>query len=176
MADPFTLGAVGGVVLSEAIKFLYGQAGELIKLRREKRVKKTTTDAQVFATPTELQEPDPELAAHFEPDLRELRHALADYADGVDPVETSDRALIDAVGALRNILEIVYHRDLTLRGESRQTANADVTGEARVREVAGYVAAVRAGRLVSGSVRGRLEAERVEAGGEAIGVDVDSVE
>ena len=37
MADPFTLGAVGAVVLTEGIKFLYGQAGEALKRWRERK-------------------------------------------------------------------------------------------------------------------------------------------
>jgi hypothetical protein len=175
MADPFTLAAVGGAVLSEAIKFLYAQAGELIKLRREKRIMATPTDAEVFAAPATLNEPDQQLAARFDPDLRDLRRYLADYADGVDPVQPGDRALLESVGALREILEVVYRQDLTLRGEPRQAPDIGVSGEARVHEVAGYVAAVRAGRLASGSIRGHLEVDRVEAGGEAVGVDIDSV-
>ncbi len=175
MADPITLGAVGGVVLSEAIKFLYGQAGDLIRLRREKRIIKKTTDETIFATPAPLPDPDLELAARFEPDLRKLRRDLADYADGVDPVEPADPALIDTVDALRQILEMIYRQDFTLRGERRRAAPAHLTGEARVQEVSGYVAAARARRHTSGSVHGRLEAGRVEFGGEAVGVDVDSV-
>ena len=37
MADPITLTLVGTVVLTEGIKFLYGQAGELIKRWRERK-------------------------------------------------------------------------------------------------------------------------------------------
>jgi hypothetical protein len=35
--DPITLAALGAVALSEGVKFLYGQAGELLKRRREQR-------------------------------------------------------------------------------------------------------------------------------------------
>jgi hypothetical protein len=37
MADPFSAAALGGVVLTEGIKFLYRQAGEVLKRWRERR-------------------------------------------------------------------------------------------------------------------------------------------
>ena len=37
VADPFTLAAVGAVAITEGIKFLYGQAGEVLKRWRERK-------------------------------------------------------------------------------------------------------------------------------------------
>ena len=53
--DPLTLSAIGGTILVEGIKFLYGQAGELLKSWRERRQK---GDA---AEPPRLGSPPPNL-------------------------------------------------------------------------------------------------------------------
>src|SRR5689334_19397449 len=42
MADPFTLGAIGALALTEGIKFLYTQAGALIDSWRKRREEKAT--------------------------------------------------------------------------------------------------------------------------------------
>jgi hypothetical protein len=44
-----------------------------------------------------------------------------------------------------------------------------------VDEVLGYVAGLRARRIVGGSVTGRVTAKLVGAGGQAIGLDVDTI-
>jgi len=37
MIDPLTISAIGAVAITEGIKFLYGQAGELLKRWRERK-------------------------------------------------------------------------------------------------------------------------------------------
>ena len=37
MSDPFTLSSLGAVAITEGIKFLYAQAGQVLKRWREKR-------------------------------------------------------------------------------------------------------------------------------------------
>lgn len=37
MVDPLTISAIGAVAITEGIKFLYGQAGEILKRWRERK-------------------------------------------------------------------------------------------------------------------------------------------
>lgn len=45
MPEPLTLAAVGGAVLAEGIRFLYGQATEAVKRWRERRDTVSKIDA-----------------------------------------------------------------------------------------------------------------------------------
>ena len=44
MSDPVTLAAVAGTILTEGIKFLYGQAAEALKRWRDEKDKATRSD------------------------------------------------------------------------------------------------------------------------------------
>ena len=99
MVEPLTLAGVGVVALTEGIKFLYAQAGEALKRWREHKAAASADSAgvdQVSAEPVsvqlpaeafegQLQEPRLQLVvvAQLEQELRDLRAAVADYAQGV---------------------------------------------------------------------------------------------
>ena len=51
MVDPLTLSAIGVVAITDGIKFLYGQAGEILKRWRER--KDTAKDASTQQNKTE---------------------------------------------------------------------------------------------------------------------------
>jgi hypothetical protein len=46
MSEPFTIAAVGSVILTEGIKFLYTQAGEVLKRWRERKTSSAKEDTK----------------------------------------------------------------------------------------------------------------------------------
>src|SRR5258708_39898262 len=97
MIDPLTISAIGAVAITEGIKFLYGQAGELLKRWRERKDAAKDASLQLNNTePIDVKLPpvfEGQLSAphiHFdvvervEEQLRGLRKDLSDYADGVE--------------------------------------------------------------------------------------------
>jgi len=183
MADPFTAAAIGGVVLTEGIKFLYNQAGEVLKRWRERR-----DTGGAHAEPATLRppegllegtvqpvEPKDDQAERLEQELRETRRLLADYAEGIAVPKPGDPLVAEQADALRRLLEAVYGQRITFRGEQRPPSGPLVTGEIDVKQVAGDAAAVRAKVISSGEVRGSAKAERVEEGGKLTGVDIDRI-
>lgn len=188
MVDPFSLSAIGAVAIAEGIKFLYGQAGEILKRWRDRREDAKNASAKLSKTePIEVKLPaffegqlsQPQI--HFdaverlEEQLRGLRKDLSDYAENIATVDVADKDLLQKVDAFRRVLEAVYQQRLTFRGERRPPSGPVVGGSINVGEVAGYVAGVRAHRIVSGNINPEVEAERVTQGGEVIGVDVDTI-
>jgi hypothetical protein len=182
MADPLTLTAVGSMVLTEGIKFLYSQAGEVIKRWREGSGSAQRSEP-VAAPPTAalagqlapLAFEYDHVATH-ERDLRALRQGLADFVDGIDPVDPGDQDLLVRVDALRGLLESIYGQRITFQGEARPTSGTPVVaGSVDVSTIAGQASGVEAGRIASGEVRGQVRGERVEPGGDAAGVRVDTV-
>src|SRR5262249_42870647 len=157
------------VALTEGIKFLYAQAGEALKHWRERKAARSASVEHDSAAPTSVNLPaeafvgqlkDPHLdldvVARLEGELRDLRSALADYAQGVDEVDPHDKQLLETVDGLRRAMEAVYGQTITFNGESGASSGVVVVGEAKVREVSGYVAALRARHIISGSVTGRV--------------------
>lgn len=173
MSEFLSLAALSATALTEGIKFLYGQAGELLRRRRERAPE--NVDPVQEETPPAVVEPrvlpaaDLMWVGRFESELRALRADLQEYESGVDVVDPSDERLVRRVDALRRVLETIYGTPLIFAGESREAVN--VRGRVDVGEVAGYVAAVRADRL-AGNIKGYTRAHRVERGGEVIGVDL----
>jgi hypothetical protein len=174
MADPVTLAALGAVALSEGVKFLYGQAGEVLKRRRDRRdAEAVELPETVFEAPPGPLRMDGARADQLEPELRELRLALAEYGQGVDEIDPADKLVVSLVDGIRRTLEAIYGQPIVFIGETRSTQTVALTGEATVRDVRGYVAGLRAQRLRSGNAVGRVRAELVE--GQAVGLDVGDV-
>jgi hypothetical protein len=172
--DPLTLSVLGGVALSEGVKFLYGQATELLKRRRERKAEQVDEPVEVPALEGELEQPlqaDEAALERLEPDLRALRKELHDYVDGLEPIDAGDRRLLETADAVRQALEAVYGQRITFRGEQRPSSGPVVEGRVNVTTVAGYVAGVRA-RTASGVMRGDISADEVTSTGQAIGVDL----
>jgi hypothetical protein len=188
MSEPVTLAALGTVALAEGVKFLYGQAGEILKRWREHKATESARSEPAPEEPLEVHLPsaafqgqlrDPRLnftaVAQLERELRELRAKLADYAEEIDEVDPNDERLIGAVDGLRRAMEAVYGQPILFKGEQRPTSDVVVVGEAKVKEVLGYVAGLRAKEILTGSVTGRVDADKVGAGAEAVGLDVGIV-
>jgi hypothetical protein len=182
VTDPLTLSALTASALTEGIKFLYGQAAELLKRRRERSAANSDEEARRPDAPPlegalEPLRPDPAMLQQLEPDLRELRRLIADYADEIEPADPNDRVLLERVDALRRMLEAIYGQRITFRGENRAGSGPMVEGAIDVGVVAGYAAAVRvkAATDVSTTIRGKATAEEVGATGEIIGVDINLI-
>lgn len=166
MADPLTLAVVGAVALTEGVKFLYTQAGEALKARRESRKSEVDLNPpEVFEQTPRRARPDLDAVERLEQELRELRSAF----DGVDEIDTADPDTLGRIEGLRRALEAVYHVPFVFRGEAR------AHGEADVDEVLGYVAGLRARKVLGGSVTGSVRAGRVATGAHAIGVEIDEI-
>jgi len=188
MVEPITLAAVGTVALTEGIKFLYAQTGEVLKRWRERREAAESSSAS-HDDPADIDTKLPEVfegqlvepKIHFEAverihkDLQETRKSLADYAQDIEKVDNSNEDLLAKTDALRRLLEAVLQERITFQGEQRPPSGPLVEGYIDVGEVAGYAAAVRAGKISGGHVRSRGTTKRVESEGEFIGVDVDQV-
>jgi hypothetical protein len=176
VADPLTLSVLGAAALTEGIKFLYAQATELLKRRRERKTAAEQAPVDTPALEGELRQPleaDPAALERLEPDLRELRRALQDYVDDLEPVDSGDQRLLATADAVRQILEAVYQQRITFRGEQRPVSGPVVEGRVDVTTVSGYAAAVRARTVTGGTVRGVASADEVTGTGQLIGVDID---
>jgi hypothetical protein len=198
MSDPSSLSTVETAVLSEGVKFLYGQAGELLRRWRERREKpeldaadaapvEGTTNGDQSGVPAEL--PDQFTPTPVRPrldqraldqlagELAALAEELPKYTGQAGSVDIKDPAVLGLADALRRCMEIIWRRPLVFRGEQRESdiQQALVEGRLHAADVAGYAAAVRATVLHGSAIRGQATAERVAAGGQLVGVDIDAI-
>jgi hypothetical protein len=190
MAEPITLALLGSVMLTEGIKFLYGQAGEVLKRWRERKV----SSGKEAAQPAEVTLLSPTPAAdvlegtmappviHFdrvEPladSMLGLWNSVGMYAQGLKDVDPSDADLVAKTDTLRRQLEAVFGQRITFKGEPRPASGTPVVvGIADVKTIAGKAAGLVAGTIERGEVRGELKADKVEAGGEVYGLKVDRI-
>ena len=150
VVDPLSVGVLGGVALTEGIKFLYGQVTELLKRRRDKAEEAAVDPPAVPAGPAPVLDAplsprpvDLQVLAANEARLRELRRELADYADGLAEPDPADRRLMEQVAALRGLLELAYGQHVTFRGEQRPSTGSPLPADAPA-TVESYVANVTA--------------------------------
>lgn len=181
MIEPVTLAVLGTVALTEGIKFLYEQTGEVLKLRREQRDTAKTGTQSKQATPSEVDLPDvfdekvlvPAIDFHaverLEGDLRQTRAELADYAQDIEPVDVNNAVLLKRIDALRLMLEAIYQQRITFKGEQRILSGPNVGIDIDIEHVAGYVAAIRADSNSVGSYTAQIKVGRVEKGGKLVG-------
>ena len=153
MVDPsLSLAALGAVALAEGVKFLYGQATELLKRRRERRdaAKKDEAAEALPAAPEGLLDgsltvPGDVAISDTDADqLIKLRSQLNVYADNLEPIRADDAELVKAADALRGLLEGVYGKRITFAGEPGRAPTGtplDVAELAGVRQQAGAIIA-----------------------------------
>jgi hypothetical protein len=166
VVDPLSAGVLGGIALSEGIKFLYGQVTELLKRRRDRADQATAApptvpaeqppalDGPMLARPVDLAVVDAN-----QPKLLGLAGVLSNYATGLADPDPADRQLLEQVSALRALLELAYGQHLTFRGEHRPATGSPLPAEAPA-AVESYVAnvnvsgagAVGVGRDNTGSI------------------------
>jgi hypothetical protein len=187
MVEPFSLAAIGALAATEGIKFLYGQATEVLKRWRDRKAGKETeaqepirVEAADVADVLEgtLQPPkvDFEALDRFHDDIQQLARVLGNYAGGLDQPDPNDRELAATADGLRRALEAVYGQRITFKGENRQPSGPMVIGSAEADKVAGDLAGVRARLVRSGRIEGTVRVKEVAKGGKATGTEVDTVE
>ncbi|MFF8711799.1 hypothetical protein ACF07T_10190 [Streptomyces sp. NPDC015184] len=183
--EPITLAVLSSVVLTEGVRFLYEQAGELLQRRRDRDgaddaegvgagdpVTLDVTGPGLFPATVEPVRADTEVVQRFRADLTAFWQVLAPYANGITDIDPEDRTLLETADAVRNILEAVYGRRLTFAGETRTERELAVSGRVRAEEIAGDVAGVRARGVNSGRVEGSVVAGTVARGGTVSGVEI----
>lgn len=182
--DTITLGGLGGAALSQGIKFLYAQAGEVLKRRRDRREaleageQQSPTTLEV-ATSDVLDGPlasvtlDYSVVDQFAAELSTFRKALSEHAEGLVDPDPADRQLLEQIDGLRCGLEEVFGQRITFRGEQREPTGAPVVrGVVRGGEVYGRVTGVDTEQVTTGSVEGTAEVDVVHEGGDVSGVRV----
>jgi hypothetical protein len=183
MVDPLSLSVLGGVAVTEGIKFLYGQATELLKRRAarkeaEARGETGAAEPMKFEAPQLLQG---ELAAVVEDErtvddlaeeLNTLRKDLTDYMDGITTPDAADPKLNRTVEALRQALESAVGQTITFKGEQREPSGTPVvTGRVTAKTVRGIASGIDTD-VVTGEMHGEAEADTVEETGRLSGVRI----
>lgn len=152
--DPLTVGFLGGVAVTEGIKFIYAQAGELIKAWREKR-KKSSSDFEVPILSPELLSNGEINSAIAEDDLEqygkklyELARQLQPYLGGEADIRGGDQAMLLASN-LWEIIRNVYQQDLQFTNNaSTFLKDSKLTVEQRVTQLDGLMSGVEASDFV----------------------------
>jgi hypothetical protein len=179
MADPFTMGALGALAATEGIKFLYGQAAEVLKRWRDRKAGNDEAaqapipldNVEVLQGTLEPPTIDFDAVERLHEDIKSLAGVLGNYAGGIDEPDPGDRELVDAAQSLRGALEIVYGQRITFKNESRDASGPVVFGRAEVEKVIGDVAAVRVRLMRSGRVEAEFKAGEVTGKGTAAEID-----
>jgi hypothetical protein len=176
VGDPLSLAVLGGAAATEGIKFLYGQAAEVIKAWRARRkdreqplevpiVETSVLDAQPTGTMVDLA-----VLAQTDATMLKLWQQLAPYAQGLETVEDADAELARAAGEMRALLEAVYGQRFTFRGERREPTGTRVAVEQVLGTAAGLAVGVEGDIGPSATVVVRQDADEVTAEGTVIGV------
>lgn len=183
MTDPLSWAVLGALVATEGIKFIYDQATEVLKRRRERKAGREAEAEAPIPVPADaplegtLEPPrvDFDAAERLHDEIKALRSALGDYAEGLDDPEPGDQELAAAANGLRQALEVVYGQRITFRGEDREPSGPTVIGRAEAETVAGDVAGVRARLIRSGRIQGTAVVKEVQQGGKVTAVDADTI-
>jgi hypothetical protein len=169
---------VASAALVEGVKFLYQQAGEILRGWRERRRNRDAPAPASLRPPPEVRveraepladPPDTELVDT----LQELKDLVEPIKDGeVDPEAPAARA---AVANLRDLLEVILRSRITFAGEQPRTVDvSDI--DVVVQRVRGQVRGVRVDleRLQGPASIRRVDVkvDDVDAGGEVTGVDL----
>lgn len=185
--EPISLAVVGGVVLTEGVKFLYEQSGEILRRYRERKDRPADREH-----PSDL-DPLPPVPAGLlsgqalpavidfnalgplESDIRTLRNVLADAAQDIVPVSPGDVEMLAAADGLRRAIEAITRQRITFVGENRPASGPMIESDVRVEDVAGYVSGVRSRIVSSGHIRTSTTAREVLSGGTVVGVELGEV-
>ena len=182
MVDPLSLSVLGGVAAAEGIKFLYGQATELLR-RRAARKDAEAKGETASAEPMKVEAPDL-LEGRLEPvvedeqavdeladELNTLRKELSDYVDGLATPDAADPKLNRTVEAIRQALESAVGQTITFKGEQRQPSGTVVEGRVNAETVRGIASGIDTD-TVTGEMRGAARADTVEETGRLAGVRI----
>jgi hypothetical protein len=177
MTDPISISVLGSAA-SQTISFLYAQAAEVLKARRERRGAEGVPQSglQVPMVTNEVLDGAP-IGATINSDILEVKYqallrltgALAPYALGHADIEGENNELSRDAGALRAILEAIYGQRLTFANEQREPTGSVV----KVRQVLGDIEGAVIGSAGDVAAGGHLEvtqqADTVREGGTITG-------
>jgi hypothetical protein len=167
--EPLSLAALGASALTQGIGFLYGQLGELLSRRRERRsraggaiagaadIPPSGEAGQILDGPMRPGPVDEDALDRHADQMAALRGLLLPYVEGDRQIELNDSQLLDRVEAARLLLEQIYQQHITFRGEQRPSTGTAIQLQAGdigqfVRQViASGERAVAIGGNVSGS-------------------------
>ncbi|HEY0790851.1 MAG TPA: hypothetical protein VGD78_07275 [Chthoniobacterales bacterium] len=174
--------------ITEGIKFLYNQAGELIKWRHEKKqaADKRANATQVpqvmllppppvFAPPSQAGAIDEAALVRLEAPIRDLRKDLSEISDGTVAFDPKDVATLQQVDALRQALEMVLGQRLTFSGEQRPDATGPVVRtEMEIAKVAARAKAtnLRIQSMTAGRVEAKTKVGELGPGAEVTSADI----
>ncbi len=185
--EPISLAVLGAAALTEGIKFLYGQAGEILKRRRERREAidaneeppPSTLEAKssdLLDNPIALLTIDDEEVDRVTESMNELRKELFDFVDGVKSVDPSDEILLRRADALRRALESAVGQRITFVGENREPSGQPVVrGSVDVRELHSAATGVEAGDVMGGTIEGEVRVDSVGKDAPVTGARVGNV-
>jgi hypothetical protein len=181
MPDPVTLSALGGVAATEGIKFLYGQAAELLRAWRARRGKADAGGAgparlTVPIVPNDVLDAAPAdtvadaaVLDRESKTLIQLVGALAPYANGLADIDPADAELGAQAGRVRALLEAAYGQRFTFRGEHREPTGTRVTVSQVLGDVEGDVVGAEADVGPGGDLAVEQHATTVKADGSVTG-------
>ena len=144
MPEPFDLVVLGSAA-TEGIKFIYGQAAEVLSEWRRRRKQDPSDERDldvpvlaraVLDAPPSGSTASAAVIARDYQDLVRLSGALSPYALNQADVSAGDAELASAAGQLRDLLEAVYGQRFTFRGERRAEASAVIDHPRAQRELA----------------------------------------
>jgi len=174
--EPFDLVVLGSAA-TEGIKFIYGQAAEVLSEWRRRRKQDPSDERDldvpvlaraVLDAPPSGSTASAAVIARDYQDLVRLSGALSPYALNQADVSAGDAELASAAGQLRDLLEAVYGQRFTFRGERREHTGSLVSVRQRVGEVAGDVVGADAG-VSGGALAVDQEVTTVREGGSVTG-------
>lgn len=182
MTDPLSLGLLASTAAVEGIKFLYGQAADLLK---EWRVRKREGAAEPTGAPLEVpirasaaldgtptdQVVDVTVLEREGAALATLIGTLAPYAQDLADINPNDALLAEQVGQVRAILEAAYGQRLTFHGEIRDATGTRVKVRQVLGSVRGSVIGAKANALGGADLDIAQQATSVDSGGSLTGFE-----
>lgn len=162
--DP-NLSSVEGEALRLGVRFLYTQASELLKRRRERGAEpepESGPESEAAQPPTEI---DRAALDRLAGDMERLQEQLAPYADGERPISPEDESMVRSVVAQRRVLERILGRDLSFEGENRASTGVHVDIDDLHGEAVGATGAIPQGTQVN------VDVGSVGSGGRVVGAE-----
>jgi hypothetical protein len=187
MTELLSMSTIGTFALKEGIKFFYNQATDILKRWRDKKNDLSQNSGAEKTETVGVQMPEIfekrlgsaafnfEAAGTLEKQIYELRNGLRDYVDGLEDVSPQNKNLLRVVDGLRRCIEAIYSADFTFKGEKREETEKFIKSSVTVNDIAGYVAGVRMKCMPGGKIVAEVKAANVNAGGNVVGVDIDSL-
>jgi hypothetical protein len=175
--EPFSLAVLGGVVAAEGVKFLYGQATDLLKEWRARRALDVpAAEPDALDGPVPPTTVDPELLRTHHRELTTLSAGLSPYALDLADLDLDDPEIAAATDQLRRLLETLYGVRLTFRGEKRERTGTKIEVQQRLATVHGSATGLAAKSLADGAEATiRQEVGEVAAGGDVTGARIDEI-